>query len=308
MPNWEDVLKEIQVKSAQYASQAQGVLDEIRRSYLNELHLHTKRNIIAYYSGFLSKPGIAQSAIIDEDKNGFMMAVHKLDRSKGLDLILHTPGGDLAATESIVDYLHKMFGHDIRAIVPQIAMSGGTMIACSCKEIFMGAHSNLGPIDPQLRGIPAIGVIEEFKRAYEEIKKDAAKIDVWRPILSKYMPTFISQCENAIEWSKGFVTEQLANVMFEGEPKSREKAEKIVGKLTDFSGNRAHNRHIHLDECKRMGLKVRAIEGNQKFQDLVLTVHHCYMHSLMNSAAHKIIENHLGAALIKHQSQSAGNT
>jgi len=35
------------------------------------------------------------------------------DRSKGLDLILHTPGGDIAATESLVDYLHKMFD-DIR--------------------------------------------------------------------------------------------------------------------------------------------------------------------------------------------------
>jgi ClpP class serine protease len=67
--------------------------------------------------------------ITDEDKNGFMMAVHKLDRTKGLDLFLHTPGGSISSTQSIVDYLHKMFGKNIRAIVPQIAMSAGTMIA-----------------------------------------------------------------------------------------------------------------------------------------------------------------------------------
>ncbi len=134
MPNWNDVLREItQLQSASIAK-AQGAVDVVRREYLKKLFNHTSRNIIAYYSGFLSKPGIAQSDINDEDKNGFMMAVHKLDRSKGLDLILHTPGGDIAATQSIVNYLHKMFNNDIRAIIPQIAMSAGTMIACSCRN------------------------------------------------------------------------------------------------------------------------------------------------------------------------------
>lgn len=51
-----------------------------------------------------------------------MATIHTLDRSKGLDLILHTPGGDIAATESIVHYIRQMFGLDVRAIIPQIAM------------------------------------------------------------------------------------------------------------------------------------------------------------------------------------------
>ena len=42
-----------------------------------------------------------------------------------------------------------MFGTDIRAIVPQLALSAGTMVALACKEIIMGKHSSLGPIDPQ---------------------------------------------------------------------------------------------------------------------------------------------------------------
>jgi membrane-bound ClpP family serine protease len=58
-----------------------------------------------------------------------------------------------------------MFGTNIRAIIPQMAMSAGTMIALSTREIIMGKHSNLGPIDPQIAGIPAHGVIEEFNRA-----------------------------------------------------------------------------------------------------------------------------------------------
>ncbi len=105
MPNWNDVLQEIQsVKNL-----GNKAVDVVRRKYLKELHEHTNRNVIAYYSGFLSKPDFDQLEINDEDKNGFMMAVHKLDRSQGLDLILHTHGGSIAATQSIVNYLHKMF-------------------------------------------------------------------------------------------------------------------------------------------------------------------------------------------------------
>jgi ClpP class serine protease len=187
MPNWKDVLEEHQEiqRTSQFA------IDIIRRKYLKQLYEYTNRNVIAYYSGFLSKPGILQSDINDEDKNGFMMAVHKLDRNRGLDLILHTPGGSIAATESVVDYLHKMFGGNIRAIVPQIAMSAGTMMACSCKAIILSKHSNLGPIDPHLGGMPAYGVIEEFRRACREVKSDSSRIPIWQSIISQYSPTFL---------------------------------------------------------------------------------------------------------------------
>src|SRR5438105_1432484 len=191
MPNWNEVLKEINKKSNEHVQLSRSSIDVVRRSYLAKLHTKTGRNIIAYYSAFLSKPKIDQVSIIDEDKNGFMMAIHGLDRKKGLDLLLHTPGGDVAATESIVNYLHKMFGDDIRAIIPQIAMSAGTMLACSCKSIMMGKHSNLGPIDPHLGGIPAHGVLAEFKRACEEIKNDQSKAIIWAQIISKYHPTFL---------------------------------------------------------------------------------------------------------------------
>lgn len=296
MPNWRDILNQIQecqIKGMQ-------ALDLVRRAYLKKLYEHTHRNIIAYYSGFLSKPYVEQSLINDEDKNGFMMAVHKLDRSQGLDLILHTQGGDLAATESIVDYLRRMFGSDIRAIVPQIAMSAGTMLACSCREIVMSRHSSLGPIDPHLRGIPAVGVIKEFRRACREIKKDAAKIPIWQCIISQYRPTFLSQCENAVKWSKQFVAEQLKTVMFNREPDAVERASKVVRKLTDYSGNKSHNRHISIDECNDIGLNISTLEDDHNFQDLVLTVHHCYMHAFQSTLSYKMIENHLGVALVNH--------
>ena len=131
MPNWNEVLNQV--------GAAGSTFDVVRRQFLAALHAKTGRNVIAYYSGWLQKPDIKGSEINDEDKNGLMTAVHQLDRSLGLDLVLHTPGGDTAATESIVHYLRAMFGTNMRAIVPQLAMSGGTMIAtgrpiASCAE------------------------------------------------------------------------------------------------------------------------------------------------------------------------------
>lgn len=300
MPNWSQVLDETRSLERRTQLDKLRAADHIRRQYLQKLHLKTKRNIIAYYSGWLSKQTF-DSGINDEDKNGFMMCVHQLDRSKGLDLILHTPGGSIAATQSIVDYLHKMFGEDIRAIVPQIAMSAGTVIACSCKTIMMAKHSNLGPIDPQVNGWPAYGVLQEFEKACNEVKIDPSKADIWRAIIGQYRPAFLGQCQDAITWSNRFVREQLRDVMFKGDPKATEKAIKIVRWLASKKLHASHAEHIHADACQKRGLKIEMIEKDSKLQDLILTVHHCYMHAFQTTATYKAIENHLGVGLFKQQ-------
>lgn len=300
MPSWSEILKEINKEEVRGERRNRRSLDTVRRKYLKKLSCRTKRNTIAYYSGWLTKPNLWQTEIGDEDINGLMEVIHKLDRSKGLDLILHTPGGNLAATQAIIHYLRGMFGEDIRAIVPQLAMSGGTMIACACKEIVMGEHSSLGPIDPQVRGIPASGVVEEFERAYEEIKRHPEKLHLWQLIISQYRPTFISQCENAIEWSEDIVKEQLSEVMFDGKRGGKAKAGSIAKKLSSHSRNKSHGRHIHINELKSMGLRVTRLEDDDDLQDLVLTVHHAYMHTLTKGFSVKIIENQDGDALIRN--------
>lgn len=330
MPNWSEVLQEIQkvqsdelnrasqanlvVNKHQFLAQPANCINVVKRGYLDKLYTKTGRNVISYYSGFLSKPGIKGTEINDEDKNGFMMAIHKLERSKGLDIIIHTPGGGITSTQSIVDYLHKMFrtnkdsAPDIRAFVPQVAMSAGTMIACSCKEIWMGKHSNLGPIDPQVNGWPAYGILREFERACKEIKDDPSKIPLWQSIIGKYPPAFLGHCKNAIDLSNTFVKKQLVNVMFKGQSGAGKKADKIVKCLSHYGRNKTHDKHIHFEECHKIGLNVKLIEdmkdeqgdSDDVIQDLILTVHHCYMHLLMNTAVFKIIENHNGVGFIKH--------
>ena len=127
----------------------------LRTRKMTDLSSFTGRNVICYFSAFLqSSVANPELSINDNDINGFMNAISGMDKSKGLDLILHTPGGGVTATESIVTYLRKIFKMDIRVIVPHMAMSAGTMIACSSKEIVMGKQSSLGPIDPQYHNVP----------------------------------------------------------------------------------------------------------------------------------------------------------
>jgi len=92
MPAWNNLLVEVNSVETPH--------DRVRRKYLKEISEHTGRNTIIYYSGWMQKAVLENDpnfklGISDEDKNGFMATIHKLDRSKGLDLFLHTPGGNL---------------------------------------------------------------------------------------------------------------------------------------------------------------------------------------------------------------------
>ncbi len=297
MPDWSEQLHVLQSGKI--------TPDENRRRWLNELHKVTNRNIIIYYSGWLEKHGldVALTQINQQDKIGFMNVLHGLDHSKGLDLMLHTPGGEVGATEALVHYLRSMYGTDIRAFVPDLAMSGGTVIACSCKEIFMGKHSNLGPIDPQML-IPRIGstpahaAIEEFKRAYKELKKDQSKILVWQPILNKYPPGFIVQCRKSIELQTEMVTEWLSTGMFKDDENPLKKSREVMERLTNYKELKSHSRPLPPDRCRNMGLNIQLLEDDEDLQEAILSVHHACILTLSSTDAYKIIENHTGKAYI----------
>lgn len=295
MPAWGNVLSEIGTKQAG----GQQAVDIVRRKYLRLLHRHTGRNVIAYYSGWLFRsPTTPNLSVGDEDMNGFMAAVHKLDRTKGLDLVLHTPGGDIAATEAVVKYLWIMFNKNIRVVVPQLAMSAGTMIACASRSVVMGKQSSLGPIDPQIGGVPAQGVLEEFQMAVKTIQLNPASAPLWQQIVSRYHPSFLLECAQAIKWSKEMVSGWLSENMFAEQQDSLERSERVVNFLSDHSTTGTHARHLSCTTCEEIGLNVERLENDKKLQDLVLTVHHAYMHTFSMSPAVKIVENHTGVATV----------
>lgn len=287
MPNWVDVLNEISG-----CPTPPGPVDIVRRKYLQLYHKKTERNIIAYYSGWLHVGNYAGTEVNDLDVEALMTSIHKLDCSKGLDLILHTPGGAIAAAENMVYYLRSKFGHNIRAIIPQIAMSAGTMIACACKTIVMGNQSAIGPVDPQVNGVPAKGVGEEFAEAIRQVTENPASVEIWKTIISKYHPTFIASCEKARKRSLKMVktwlhTNMLRDVEFA-------KVSEIVDELADKGHENGHDIHISKEDAINLGLKIEPLENDQESQDLILTIHHSFMHTLDRSRLCKAIENHEG--------------
>ena len=98
MASWGEILDEMDF-------QGESVVDKTRKKYIEGLSKVTNRNTIIYYSAFLTKSFADNIDINDSDIEGFMAVMNGIDCSKGLDLVLHTPGGDPTAAESIVNYL-----------------------------------------------------------------------------------------------------------------------------------------------------------------------------------------------------------
>lgn len=288
MPSWSDILNNLNQQKDFIPA-----LDAFRRDYLKSVSDLTGRNVIAYYSGWLKDPAAPNVDINDNDKNAFMNAVYQMDRSKGLDLILHTPGGDIAATESIVSYLKSLFNNDLRAIVPQISMSAGTMIAMSCKTIIMGRQSSLGPIDPQMSGIACQAVIDEFYKAVDEVKVDPASLGLWQTIIGKLHPTFLTACEDAIKWSNKLAEDWIKEV------NPAVDMQKIQDTFLNHSNSYSHSRHISRDDCRNAGLNILDLENDQNLQDAVLSLHHCYMILIDVANVTKIVENQFGKCYLQ---------
>ena len=304
MPIWSEILSELN----QSSQNGRPDYDAVRRKYLLELYKYTnKRNVILYATSWQQKPEIlspSQVSIADEDIQALMEVCYGLE-NKNLDLILHSPGGSLEATEAIVSYLRSRFSH-IRVIVPVVAMSAATMLACAADEIILGEHSFLGPIDPQLlirtqsveRSVPAEAVLDDFKRAQRECT-EPEKISSWLPLLSQYGPGLLTQCESVQKLSKELVKTWLETYMFKDDKDRESKAEAISEWLRNHKLFKSHSRHLSRKELQERGLTVKNLEEDQIFQDLCLSVFHATTHTFSGTPALKIVENHVGRAFVK---------
>ncbi|MDP9001204.1 MAG: serine protease [Myxococcota bacterium] len=282
--------------------------DFVRRKYLSQLAAKTKRNVIIYASRWTQGGGDPQvTSITPEDVQGFMEVISGLS-GDALDLVLHSPGGSAEATEALVTYLRSKFV-DLRIIVPHAAMSAATMLACAGNRILMGRHSFLGPIDPQVilqtelggRSVPAYAILEQFKYAQAEVKRDPGLLPAWLPILRQYGPALIVQCQLHQQLAETLVADWLARFMFGGDQTLAAKATQIAKDLSNHAQFKSHNRFVSKDEAKRLGLLIEDLEADQSLQDAVLSVFHATTHTFSATPAAKIIENHQGKAFIKAQ-------
>lgn len=100
--------------------------------------------------------GIPLSRHIDiEDSEHVLRAIRLTPDEMPLDIILHTPGGLVLASEQIACAIKRHPGK-VTVFIPHYAMSGGTLVSLAADEIVMDPDAVLGPVDPQM-GTPQGG-------------------------------------------------------------------------------------------------------------------------------------------------------
>ena len=279
MASWSELL------IALHAQKDPSWLDKKLQEHLTAISEHRKNaTVIFYASGFLQKA--TNDALINrEDINGFMNALYEAPKNKKLTLILHTPGGDPNAVESIVEYLHSKFDY-IEVIVPYLAMSGGAMISLASDLLILGRQSQLGPIDPQLvignKTHSARAIQEGFSKAKEDIKNDTRSAHLWAPILQNMGPSLVLEADKALSYSKELVVNWLNKRMLKDikdEKKRKEKADTIASYFNaeHTSGHgkiHVHGQRIGAAKLEELGINLELLEKTQSLQSDVLTAYH----------------------------------
>lgn len=174
-----------------------------------------------------------------EDSEQVLRAIRLTPPDVPIDLVLHTPGGLVLATEQIARALvrHKA---QVTVFIPHYAMSGGTMLAMAADEIVMDDNAVLGPVDPQLGNVPAASVL---------------KVVAEKPISEIDDQTLITAdiADKAIRQVQKFVRALLEDTI----PQQKiqpENIDRIIETLT--TGQVTHDYPISVEEAQSMGLPV----------------------------------------------------
>jgi ClpP class serine protease len=190
------------------------------------IHRQEKRSIF----------GFTVSRHIDlEGAETIIAAIKETPDDMPIDLVIHTPGGLVLAAMQIARAVeaHKA---KVTVYVPVYAMSGGTLIALAADEIVLGEFSVLGPIDPQIAGLPAASIVKARD------SKPAEKVFDLTLVLA-------DMGEKALAQVKRGAVELLTPRM------EQAAAEALAGKLT--GGNWTHDYALTASEAGALGLPVK---------------------------------------------------
>lgn len=184
----------------------------------------------------LSILGIPLARFINiEDSEAILRAIRLTPPDVPIDLVLHTPGGLVLASEQIARALLRHRGR-VTVFVPHYAMSGGTLIALAADRIVMDENAVLGPVDPQIGGFPAASILKVVR------EKKLDEVDDKTLMLADV-------AEKAVLQVRAIVTELLAQRM------DPAKAEVIAEALTE--GRWTHDFPIDPDKLAQLGIGVQ---------------------------------------------------
>ena len=188
----------------------------------------------------ISLLGIPISRYISiEDSEQVLRAIRLTPPDQPIDLILHTPGGLVLATEQIARALIRHQAK-VTVFVPHYAMSGGTMLALAADEIVMDANAVLGPVDPQLGNMAAASVLKVVEQ------KPIDKIDDQTLLMADLSRKAIRQVQQFVR-----------TLLKDDVPKQKidpENIETIIEFLT--TGQVTHDYPITVEEATALGLPI----------------------------------------------------
>lgn len=173
--------------------------------------------------------------ITSEDAEDILHELRNTPAEKPVDILLHCPGGVVFPTEQIALAIKERKG-PTSVIVPYYAMSGATLIALSAKEILMDAQAILGPLDPQIQGLPSPSLIK-----LKELKKP--------DYIRDEMLVAIDIASKSMSQMKGFIQELLDDKF--GPERSNKVAQFLTG------GYLTHDRPITAKDALAIGLQVK---------------------------------------------------
>jgi ClpP class serine protease len=226
----------------------QKMLEASRLRLLKSIETKRGTRVIAmiHREETLALLGFPLARYIDiHDSEEVLRAIKLTDPNLPIDLILHTPGGLVLATEQIAMALCRHPGK-VTVFVPHYAMSGGTLLALAADEIIMDENAVLGPVDPQLGQWPANSILKVVEQ------KQANNVEDETLIMADIARKAVGQIRSLI-----------INILSHGQM-PHDKAETLAEMLS--SGIWTHDYPIGVSDAKEMGLTVNTEMPQEVYQ------------------------------------------
>ena len=240
--------------------------------------------------------------IDDGDLIGFSDLIDSVSGDK-VDIFIISNGGSAEATERIVQRLRDRFS-DIRFIVPSNAYSAATLMCFAGNKILMLPEGTLGPIDPQVNGIPARAILRSFETLEKRLAKEGAKaLTAYVPLLQKYDLHLLEQCRSAQQLSEELARTWLSKYSMNKQDET--KIDSVVEFFSNWDLHKSHGRSINATSCKKIGVPTMILKGDAA--DLVRSLFHQYALFFDKSPFYKVFENSAGIAWGRQQVQQVVN-
>lgn len=167
--------------------------------------------------------------LIDSDADRIYRAIKnkKDDNKLPILLILQSNGGQIEPAYFIGKILRD--GTDMEVSVPRSAKSAATLICCAASKIHMGGLSQLGPIDPQINGVPALGLKNAIQHIAELAGKYPSAIELFIGYMSNRVePLDLGYYERVVESSMQYAMRLLTSAHKGVQPKLIEQIARIL--------------------------------------------------------------------------------